>query len=253
VTVTVDGTMLGSNVVFRAVTPYMTIPAGVHTVTVRSATSPSTSPALATGQADVPSGGAVTAAAVAASGSTPSTEAAGAVQLQMFTDDLTAPPAGEAKVRVIHAVPGTPKVTAQLTSGSAPGSASLSANSTLTMSPVGYGQATPYTDVPAGTYQLKIGPTSGTPIVTGQNWPVSAGSVSSIILLAASSGPTIEVLSDAVGAASMPTGAMQTGFGGTAPRPLSPVVPISAAVGLLLLVVAGRRLLWRRRLLCNGR
>ncbi len=87
VTVTVDGAVLGSNIVFRAVTPYLSVPAGTHTVTVRSSASTSSSPALAVGQADVASGGAVTAAAVAAPGSTSSSDAAGDVQLQMFTDD----------------------------------------------------------------------------------------------------------------------------------------------------------------------
>ncbi len=136
-------------------------------------------------------------------------------------------------------------MTAQLTSSN-PATPALTSEPTLNLSPVGYGQATPYTAVPAGTYQLKIGPAAGAPIVTGQNWPVSAGTVSSIVVLAASSGPTIEVLSDAVGATSMPTGAMQTGFGGTAPQPLSPLVPISTVVGFCYLAVAaGRRLLRR--------
>jgi hypothetical protein len=35
VTVTVDNMALGSNLVFRAVTPYLSVPAGIHTVTVR--------------------------------------------------------------------------------------------------------------------------------------------------------------------------------------------------------------------------
>ena len=96
----------------------------------------------------------------------------------------------------------------------------------------------------AGSYQLKVGPPGGGAIVTGQNWPIRAGTVSSVVLVASASGPTVEVLSDAVGTATAPIGGMQTGFGGTAPRAGTPLVPLVAIAALLLF---GAALIRRRR------
>ncbi len=246
VNVTVDGTVLGTNLVFRSVTSYASIAAGPHTVTVRSATAAASAPPLAVGQATVAGGGAVTAAAVAGSGASPSSATANNVELQMYTDDLSAPPPGQAKIRVIHAVPGSPVVTTELSVISAASTSPSTTSATLKLSPVGYGQASPYSSIAAGTYQLEVGPAGGPPIVTGHNWPVSPGTVSSIVLIAATTGPTIEVLSDAAGASSMPTGAMHTGYGGTAPRPAEPFLPVAAAVAAVLLFSAAAV---RRRIL----
>lgn len=68
---------------------------------------------------------------------------------------------------------------------------------------------------------------------------MQAGTVASIVLVLATTGPTVEVLTDAVGASVAPTtGGMQTGFGGTAPRPPSPLGPIAAAAGTLVIAAA---------------
>jgi hypothetical protein len=127
---------LGSNLVFRAVTPYHTPPAGIHTVTVRSSTAPSSAAPMVVGQADVPSGGAVTAAAVAASDTAASLKEMGPIKLQMYTDDLSAPASGEAKVRVIHTVPGTAVVGAHLTAATAAASPTLSSTPVLNLGPI---------------------------------------------------------------------------------------------------------------------
>jgi MYXO-CTERM domain-containing protein len=244
VDVMVGTTVLGTDLVFRSVTPYFSVPSGNQTVTVRASGGSASAPPLVVGQADVPPAGAVTAAAVAASDTTSSLHSAGAIELQMFADDLSAPAPGQAKVRVIHTVPGTATVSAQLTDSVTPAATAVSAEPTLTLSPVGYGDASPYEVVAAGTYQLKVGPPGGAPIVTGQNWPIRAGTVSSVVLVASTSGPTVEVLSDAVGTATAPVGSMQTGFGGTAPRPGTALVPIAAIAALLLF---GAALIRRRR------
>jgi len=244
VDVAVDNTTIGTNLVFRSVTKYISVPAGEHTVTVRSATAATTAPPLVVGQADVLSGGAVTVAAVAA----PDTSAAaqtGGVALQMFTDSLSPPPAGMAKVRIIQTVVGVPAVGAQLTAAPSPAAATETAEHSLSISPVSYGQASSYVTIPAGTYALTVAAPGSAPLINGQNWPVQAGTVASVVLVTASTGPTVEVLTDAVGASVQPaSGGVQTGFGGTAPRPLSPLVLVAAAAGTLLLAVA----LVRRRL-----
>ncbi len=248
VTVTVDGAVLGNSITFRTVTSYVPIPAGTHTIAVRSATGSSTARPLVSGQATVTNGGAITAAIVAASGSASSSGASGALQIQTYTDDLTAPPSGDAKVRIIHTMPGTPAVTAHLKAAPAASTTALSSEPALSFNAVGYGDASPYSVVPAGTYQLTITTVSGTPVVSGQNWPVNAGTVASIVLLQSPSGPTVEVLSDAAGVTTSPSGAMQTGFGGTASHSGGPLVPSVAALTVLLFGAAAlRRLRWHRR------
>jgi hypothetical protein len=248
VDVTAGTTVLGKNLVFRAVTSYVSVPAGTYTVSIRSATATASAPPLATGQATVTSGGAVTAAAIAASGNSTSSNPTQGIELRMYTDDLTGPLPGQALVRVIHALPGAPVVTAQLAANATTTAASLTSQPTLSFRPIGYGQASSYTSVPAGTYDLKVGSAGKAPIVTGTNWPVTAGTISSIVLVQAASGPTVEVLSDAVAASSAPIGSMQTGFGGTAPRPIGLLLPLAAGAAVLLLggAVARRRLLGHR-------
>jgi hypothetical protein len=226
----VDNVEFGTNLTFRSVTPYHSVAVGMHTVTVRSTTAAASAAPLAVRQADATPGGAVTAIALPAA-DTGSSDTGGAFQLQMYRDDLAAPAPGRAKVRVIHTIPGAPVVTADLTASTPGGSTSLTSSAGISLHPVGYGQASPYASIPAGTYQLTISPSRAAPIITGHNWPVSAGSVSSIFLLSASTGPTIEVLTDAGGTSSLPFGGMQTGFGGTAPRSPGVVLPISAAAG----------------------
>jgi hypothetical protein len=245
VSVTVGSLVLGTNLVFRSVTPFVSVPAGTYTVTVRSSSATAGAPPLVTGTANIVNGGAVTAAAIASP--TVSSGSPGAVEVKMFSDDLSTPTAGLAEVRVIHAVPGLPVLTAHLTPSSARGSAALTSQPAYSLSPVGYGDASPYVSVPAGTYQLKVG-TAGKPsIVNGMNWPVKAGTVASIVLVETTSGPTVEVLSDAVAVASAPIGALQTGYGGTAPKPAGPLLPIALATAVLLLAGAAiRRRVYRR-------
>jgi hypothetical protein len=240
VTVTAGTVVLGTDLVFRSVTPYISVPAGTYTVTVRSSSAATTAPPLVTGQADVVSGGAVTAAAIAAPSSS-SANASSAIEVKMFADNLSAPASGQAKVRVIHALPGVPAVTTQLSQSAPSGSPALSSQPALALAPTGYGQASPYLSVPAGTYQLKVGPAGKPSLVSGQNWPVKAGTVASIVLVETSNGPTIEVLSDAVTTASAPVGGLQTGDGGTAPKPAGPLMPVAIGVAVLLLGGAGVR------------
>jgi hypothetical protein len=107
--------------------------------------------------------------------------------------------------------------------------------------PVGYKQASPYVPLAAGTYQVEVKAPNGSLVAEGNDWSAVAGTVISIVVVEASSGPTLEILSDAAGTATDPNGAAQTGFGGTAPRSsLSHLLVLPTAVALLLLLaIAG--------------
>ena len=139
-------------------------------------------------------------------------------------------------MRVIHTIPGAPRVNALLTS------ATISSNkASLVLGPVGYGQASPYMSVLAGTYQVEVKALNGATVAVGHNWPVRSGSVVSIVVVETASGPSLEVLSDAASAASDPSGGVQTGYGGAAPRESlgsSAMLPVGLAL-LFFIVLAG--------------
>ena len=238
VDVKVDGTTIGTDVGFRDVTGYVLVNAGVHTVTVFNASAGAGAAPIVTGHATVPSGGAVTVAAFASTGATSSGSGsvAGGITLQPFADDLSPPPTGYAKVRLIHTIPGAPSVTTQL-DPTAGGSKTPSVH----IGPVGYKEASSYVPIAAGTYQVEVKAPNGSMVAEGNDWSAVAGTVISIVVVEASSGPTLEILSDAAGTSTSPNGAAQTGFGGTAARPSFPrmlVLPTAVAL-LVLLAMAG--------------
>ena len=232
VDVSVDGKSLGDDIAFRDVTNFMPVPAGRQSIVVTAANRPSTSAPLASGEVTVPAAGAITVAAVAALSAAGATKVHGssrptaaahqnlAISLQNYTDDLSQPEAGHSIVRIIDTVPNMRAITAQLTK--------VETTTTLTVGPVLYGHASPYATVLVGKYDVVIKDGAPTPLVTGKNWPVPPGAVSSVVVVDAPTGPTLEVLVDAVGTSSMPKGGMQTGLGGAARRPL----PLARTVGM---------------------
>jgi transposase InsO family protein len=142
--------------------------------------------------------------------------------LGVFVDDLTAPPPGQARMRVLNAAPPA----AQLDVRDAAGPVALG---------LPFAQASPYQDVAPGPMRLTVGPPGG----TGTELPVTVApnQVVSVVLTAASGGgPRATVVVDAGGPAVMPRGAVHAGFGGTAGRPGGPVASV---VLLLLAAVAG--------------
>jgi hypothetical protein len=252
VDVNVDGTTIATDVAFRDVTGYVPVHTGSNTVTVSAASAGAGSSPIASIDATVPSSGAVTVAAFASTGvtSSGSGSVAGGITLQVFTDDLSAPPAGYGKVRVIHTIPGAPVVTAQLKATTAGSQTPL-----VQLSPVGYKQASPYAPIAAGIYDVQIKTSSGTVVTQGQNWQAVAGTVISIVIVEAPSGPSLEILSDAAGAATTPNGAMQTGFGGTASHggiARSAILPVAGGLLLLLLLTAVLRVRLNRPILVRS-
>jgi hypothetical protein len=237
VDVRIDGATIASDLAFRGVTGYLMVSPGVHTIVVVSAHARAGTAPLATSHATVPSGGAVTVTAIASTGvkSSAHGSTAGGIALKVFPDDLAAPTPGHANLRVIHTIPGAPRVNAVLTA------ATRSSDAPLVLGPVGYAQASPYVSVAAGMYQLEIKALNGETVATGNNWRVSAGDVISVVVVETSSGPSLEILSDAASTASDPTGGMQTGFGGTAPRSNlanGAILPVGLAL-LFFIALAG--------------
>jgi hypothetical protein len=229
----VDGAVAVTDSSFKDVGAYISLAVGPHAVAVRPTGAPASTPAMATGTAVVSASTAITGAIV---------DVNGKLQLEMLNDDLSAPPAGDAKLRIIQSAPGLGSVSATLhpTATASDTAAQESATSALDIPDVAFASASPYLAVPTGTYQVAVTKEGeSTTLVSGNNLPVTAGTVDSIVVLGAASSPTIEVLSDAVGATAMPIGGMHTGEGGTAdglPHP-SPIWPsMVLALGSLVLV-----------------
>ena len=238
VDVMVGKTVVGTDLSFRDVTGYIMVPAGMHTVTVVRASDPSAAHAIVVGRARV-------LPRVRGDGCGDTVDRrqikrvrgrAGGIGLKEFTDNLTAPPAGHAEVRLIHTIPGAPRVTTQLT-------ATSGALATVHLSATGYGQASPYVPVTAGTYRVVVKAPNGATVVKGNHLRLAAGTVVSMVVVESPSGPTLDVVKDAVATANDPAGGMQTGLGGTARPPATSVLRATllllAAALVLLAVIVG--------------
>ncbi|MFB9239563.1 DUF4397 domain-containing protein [Plantactinospora siamensis] len=217
--------------VFRAVSygqlsPYLPTPAGRYAVAMRKAGAPASQPPVLTTEVAVTAGQAYTVAGVGRYAD---------LGLRVLDDDLTAPPAGRAKVRVVQASVRAPvlDVTAQRGPTIATG--------------VRFATTTDYADVRPGSWQLRLAPPGGQP--TSADCTLASGGVYSLLVLDAHAGGLrTELRVDARGGAVVPTGGVAAGAGGTAQRDPSRLPLVLGAVALVTAVlVAGAWLVVRRR------
>jgi hypothetical protein len=135
VDVYVNGDPVLTDVPYTTVSDYLSLPAGTQQVTVY-ATGDTTSPVI-----DVPvelaAGGAYTVAAVGL-------VADDSLTAQVYEDDLRSPASGNAKVRVVHASPDAGPVDVVPRGGDP------------LVSGLRFPDASPYAEVPAGTYTLDV-------------------------------------------------------------------------------------------------
>ena len=213
---------------YGAVSPYQRIAPGTYTVAMRGAGAAADSPPLLTTNVFVEAGKAYTVAGVG-----PNAE----VALRVINDDLTPPPAGRARVRVVHAAAAVP--VADITVGDTPLAGGTRFAST-----------TDYATLPAGPTPLQLRPTEGTVQPVTQTLDLRAGGVYSVLVLDGKDGGVQVLLrTDAASVGDLPSGAVATGAGGTASGPVvgadRQVLPVPVAVGLLTallsLLVLGRR------------
>ncbi len=236
VTVRLDDTTISTDATFETVTPYHAVTPGAHTLTVATSNGTETSTTVT-----VAGGGAVTVSAV---------QGGSGLVLRWFADDLSPPPAGQAKVRLIDTTISLPEARAQFVATSIDPNALQGATSNpnvVVTDTTTFPQASPYIPIPAGLYRVNILGNTGNGVVSGKNWTVNAGSVVSLVVLHAPTGATLEVLADAAGAAAAPVGGMATGFGG-ASRLLHPPAPHDTLwiIGGGVLIMVGTAVAWRR-------
>lgn len=186
-----------NGVAYGAVSPYEQLPGGSYTVTmVPAGSSASTSPLLSAVIKVTPG----TASTVAAFGSNRK------LTLKTFTDDLTPPPAGSARVRLIQASTKVPTVDVLTAQGL---SIAKSARA---------GSATSYASVPAGNWSLAI---SGRKVSQDAQVDLAAGTVSTLLVLDDPDGLTIRPVLDSAATAAAPVGGVNTGGGYLASKGLT--------------------------------
>jgi hypothetical protein len=131
VDVYVDNAVVLANVPYPTASSYLTIAAGTHTIKINAAGTSTTvinvSPALARD-------GYYTAIAA---------NFVAGIQALLATDDASAPPSGQARLRVIHAAPDA-------------GPVDILVNNQVVLSNVPFAAISNYLAVPAGTYDVKV-------------------------------------------------------------------------------------------------
>jgi Domain of unknown function (DUF4397) len=127
-----------------------------------------------------------------------------AVRGVVIHDDLTAPPPGKGRVRVIQAASRAPHVTVSAQNGPV-----IARDAT-------FATTTGYETVPAGVWPVRA-VADGSSLQVTSTVRVPAGSVTSVLLLDAKArGITLRAVVDSAAAGTMPQGAVPAGAGGNA-------------------------------------
>ncbi|TQN41740.1 uncharacterized protein DUF4397 [Blastococcus colisei] len=215
-----DGTALLTvpGVGYGTISDYQGVPAGVYTVSMREAGADPTAPPVLSTTVEIGTEDARTVAGVGRFAD---------LGLEVLEDDLTLPPSGQARVRVISAAAGAPTLDASV------GGTGLATD-------LAFAEAGNYAAVPgdAGALQLTVdGEATDLPL------DLAPGSVYSLFVLdRPEGGLTVRTVLDAAGSGTVPTGGVETGAGGTAAGELDPAV-VGGALGLTVLagLLVGRR------------
>jgi Domain of unknown function (DUF4397) len=229
----VDGTRMLSAVPFRTASRYARMPAGTHTLVVRSGGSAS-STAAASARMSAQAGAAYT-AFLLGSPTQP--------QVRVAKDDFSAPPPGKAKLRIVNAAPQSPPLDIGIAGGS------------VLFRNVGFGRVSGFVTIAAGKFSLEVRAAgTSTVLFTQGATTLPAGTIITVAGTITSAGKieTLPIL-DAAGAGRLPLGGVATGAGGTAGGAAG--APARGALGLLLAVglLAAIAEAARRRLLATAR
>jgi len=224
VTVSAFGTPEGAQVIkgvgYGDVSAYQQIEPGTYTIAMRPAgADPNTDPVISA-TLDAVEGGAYTVAGLGAFAD---------LALRVLNDDISLPPAGQARMRVVNAAPLA-------------GVLSIHRDAAPVIENAAFGDASSYTTVPSGPATLTVAP-AGTASTT---LPVTleAGGVYTVLVLQRDGVLSAAVRLDARGSAVVPDGGVETGFGGTAGSgPGTQVLMLGclAVCGALVLAMRRRR------------
>lgn len=204
---------------YGAVSPYQRVEPDRYAVSMRPAGAPASSPPVLSTNVNATADKAYTVAGVG-----PYAD----LGLVVINDDLTLPPAGQAKARVLNGSARAKTVKVSVEGG------------TAVTKGIAFAATTPYAAVPAGKWTLQVASTSQPSLETTSAVNLAAGDVYSLVVLdAGDGGLTLATHPDAVSAAVTPSGSVETGGGGTAGPYVPQWLPLGAGVaGIVLLAAA---------------
>jgi hypothetical protein len=180
---------------YGALSEYSPLPAGRYTISMRAAGAPADSPPVITTDVRVAAGKAYTVAGLGRNAS---------LALRVLGDDLSTPPQGSARMRVIQASAKAPVLTVAETGGSP------------LVESARFATASPYVNVPAGAKSLAFTAVGANRPVTSARLAAASGAVYSLVVLDGAKGVNVVIRKDATSAARAPSGGVATGLGGTA-------------------------------------
>ena len=212
-----DAGVVLEGVGYGVVSDYQAVPPGSYTVAMRTAGAAADTPAVLSTTVQVDAGSARTVAGVGYFAD---------LGLEVLEDDLTLPPPGSARARVVAAAAGAGALDVSLADGPPLASA------------LAFASASDYVEVPGGAATLRVTPEGGQ--ATDLPLDVAAGSVHTVLVLDRSGGGlTVQPLLDAASMGAVPVGGVATGAGGLAGGsghsvPLGVGIALLAAAGLLV-------------------
>ncbi|MEO9152645.1 MAG: DUF4397 domain-containing protein [Lapillicoccus sp.] len=207
--------VMSPNAGYGDVTSYQKIDPGTYTVSIWDAFAPADAKPTLSRSFTATAGKAQTIAVIGTAASP---------RLAVLSDDLTPPPAGSARVRVLSASSLAPSIDVM-----AVGGPTLATDAVL-------GTTTGYTTVPDGAWTLNL---SGASMSSKQTVTLASGSVYTAVALdSGTTAVTIKVITDAAGAVSTPVGAAATGFGGAATQLAAASPTTTSTPGTVSLVLA---------------
>lgn len=213
---------------YGMVSDYQDLPPGTYTISMRSLGADPTSPPILSATVEVTPGSAHTVAGLGYFAD---------LGLEVLDDEVTLPPAGQARVRVVDAAADAPRLDVSLLDGP-PVATDLA-----------FATPSGYVDVPGGPATLTIAPRDGSPVRLPVD--IAAGSVYTVLVLdEPGGGLTTKTVLDAASAAVVPVGGVETGAGGTAggTSPVRIALAVAAVTVLGLAVdLPGRRVRRGRR------
>lgn len=216
---------------YGKVSDYQVVPSGTYIVSMRPAGAEESTPAVIATTLDAATGSAYTVAGVGAFDE---------LDLTVLTDDLTLPPDGAGRARVIQAAASASDLDITLQEGQ-----DLGSN-------VDFATTTSYSDVPAREWVLQVSADDETLLETP--FIVGVGAVYSILILDTPSGLAVVTQVDALATGVVPAGGVETG-GGAMARDVSaesgewalPVAVMLPALFLVVLIGFGARRAVRAR------
>jgi hypothetical protein len=198
---------------YGAVTPYSSLAPGAYTLSMRPADASPTSPPALTGTISVSQG---TAYSLFVFANGPD----GTLKEDLVTDDMTPPPSGSGRLRVVQGAMSPVSATGP--------------NGMTFVKDAAYGLTTPYSDVPQGRWPLRLA-------VPGNTYPASvdvrSGSVTTVLVTEKPGGGLqTESIADGAALTNAPKLGVETGGGGTAVPEQDSGVAAWLALGALALV-----------------